>query len=48
FSAQSFPVTFKHKSSIILQFSILASLGHNDPGTLYTASGFLALADSVP
>ncbi|GKF75019.1 hypothetical protein Tco_0224463, partial [Tanacetum coccineum] len=24
----------------------LASLGHNDPGTLYTASGFLDLADS--
>ncbi|GJZ15078.1 hypothetical protein Tco_0550755, partial [Tanacetum coccineum] len=24
------------------------SLGHNDPGTLYTASGFLALANSDP
>ncbi|GJX29071.1 hypothetical protein Tco_0237150, partial [Tanacetum coccineum] len=35
-------------SSIVLRFSIPASLGHNDPGTLYTASGFLDLADSDP
>ncbi|GKD82634.1 hypothetical protein Tco_1349473, partial [Tanacetum coccineum] len=32
----------------VLRFSIPASLGHNDPGTLYTASGFLDLADSDP
>ncbi|GJU17110.1 putative reverse transcriptase domain-containing protein [Tanacetum coccineum] len=48
FNSQSFSVTFKHKSSIVLRFSIPASLGHNDPGTLYTASGFLDLADSDP
>ncbi|GKF25676.1 hypothetical protein Tco_0081570, partial [Tanacetum coccineum] len=39
-------------SNIIHQSSFdipsLASLGHNDPGTLYTASGFLALANSNP
>ncbi|GKA18495.1 hypothetical protein Tco_0698410, partial [Tanacetum coccineum] len=29
-------------------FPSLASLGHNDSGTLYTASGFIALADSDP
>ncbi|GJX77271.1 reverse transcriptase domain-containing protein [Tanacetum coccineum] len=48
FSAQSFPVTFIHKSSTVFRSSIQASLGHNDPGTLYTASGFLALANSDP
>ncbi|GJW37189.1 hypothetical protein Tco_0060109 [Tanacetum coccineum] len=48
FSAQSFLVTFKHKSSIVLRYSISASLGHNDPETPYTASGFLDLADSDP
>ncbi|GKE21453.1 reverse transcriptase domain-containing protein [Tanacetum coccineum] len=37
-SAQSFLVIFKHQSSIVYRFSIPASLGHNDPGTLYTAS----------
>ncbi|GJU82099.1 hypothetical protein Tco_1284464 [Tanacetum coccineum] len=30
------------------RYSIPASLGHNDPGTLYTASGFLGLADPDP
>ncbi|GKF17179.1 hypothetical protein Tco_0062097, partial [Tanacetum coccineum] len=44
----AFPVTFKYKSSIVLRFSILASLGHNDPGTPYTASGYIGLADSDP
>ncbi|GJZ05001.1 hypothetical protein Tco_0538276 [Tanacetum coccineum] len=46
--AKSFLVTSKHKSSIVLRFSISASLGHNDPETPYTASGFLDLADSDP
>ncbi|GKF18977.1 hypothetical protein Tco_0063895, partial [Tanacetum coccineum] len=35
-----------HQSSF--DFPSLASLGHNDPGTLYTASGFIDLADSDP
>ncbi|GKA08477.1 hypothetical protein Tco_0687808, partial [Tanacetum coccineum] len=33
-----------HISKPKIRFSISASLGHNDPGTLYTASGFIALA----
>ncbi|GKC11939.1 hypothetical protein Tco_1008721 [Tanacetum coccineum] len=47
-NSHSFLVIFKHQSSTVYRFSIQASLGHNDPGTLYTASGFLDLADSDP
>ncbi|GKE73790.1 hypothetical protein Tco_1535831, partial [Tanacetum coccineum] len=50
FSAQSYPnlchSIIKHQS--VIRFSIQASLGHNDPGTLYTASGLIGLADSDP
>ncbi|GKC00198.1 hypothetical protein Tco_0986334 [Tanacetum coccineum] len=35
-----------HQSSF--DFPSLASLGHNDPETPYTASGFIGLADSDP
>ncbi|GKD35887.1 hypothetical protein Tco_1251396, partial [Tanacetum coccineum] len=35
-----------HQSSS--EFPSLASLGHNDPGTPYTASGLIGLADSDP